>query len=177
MSGSGWCANFGSSLAGGPQDSTRNGFPRKGWFGLIKPVVEPGVGKIISRTVRGPAWRVDFAVRFDHGPFVIHFADTLAQVAEELIERVELFLSGFFLVEVADQTDAESDVVQVVTVYMPAVDLSAPAITNFDLAISGGRSIADNELVGEAVWHLADVGVVELKCFGVALPCSAVVDD
>ena len=79
--------------------------------GLVKPVVEPGVGEVIARAVRGPAGRVDFPACFDDGPFVVKFAHTLAEVADEFVEGIQLFLSGFALVEVAYQTDADGNVV------------------------------------------------------------------
>ena len=78
---------------------------------LIKPVMKPSIRKVVSWTVRGPAWRVDFAVRFHDGPFVVNFAHALAQIAEKFVERLELLLGGFPLIEIAYQTDAESDII------------------------------------------------------------------
>ena len=139
--------------------------------------MEPGVGEVIARAVRGPARRVDFPVSFDDGPFVVKFAHALAEIADEFVEGIQLFLSGLALVEVADQTDADGDVVQIVAMDVAAVDLFAPAGADFDFTIPGGRAVADDKLIGEAVLHLADIGVIVVKSLGIALPRSAVVDD
>mgnify|MGYP003694654663 CR=1 FL=1 len=39
-------------------------------------------------------------------------------------------------IEIADQTNAERYVVQIIAVHVPAVDLAAPAIAHFNLAVS-----------------------------------------
>ena len=98
--------------------------------------MEPGVGEVVAGAVCGPARRVDFSVRFDDGPFVVDFADALAQVAEEFIEGIQLLLSGFSLIEIAHETDADGDVVQVVAVDMAAIDLFAPAATHLNFAVA-----------------------------------------
>jgi hypothetical protein len=104
--------------------------------GLVKPVVEPGVGEVIARAVRGPARRINLAVGFDDGPLVVNFAHALAQIAEKLVEGLELFLGGFSLVENTDEANAYCNVIEVVTVDMASVDLLAPAAANFDLSIA-----------------------------------------
>lgn len=58
-----------------------------------------------------------------------------------------------------------------------AVDLFAPAGADLDFTVARGRAVADDKLVGKAVVHLADIGVIVVKCLRVALPRSAVVDD
>ena len=73
--------------------------------------MKPGVGEVVSWTVRGPARRINLAVGFDDGPLVVNFAHALAQIAEKLVEGLELFLGGFSLIEIADETDAECDIV------------------------------------------------------------------
>ena len=58
-----------------------------------------------------------------------------------------------------------------------AVDLTSPAIANFNFAITGGGAVADDEMVGEAVAHSADIVVIVVEDTGIALPGAAVVHD
>ena len=142
---------------------------------LVKAVMQPSVGKVVSRAICGPARGVDFAVRFDDRPLTIDFANALTQVADELVQGVELFLSGLFLIEVADEADAEGDVVEVVAVDMAAIDLAGPSAANFDFSVARGGAVADHKLIGKAVGHFAHIRVVEFKGFGIALAGAAVV--
>ncbi len=52
-----------------------------------------------------------------------------------------------------------------------------PSVTDFDLSVAGGCSVADDEVVSEAVLHFANAAVVILKGFRVALSGSAIVND
>ena len=61
--------------------------------------------------------------------------------------------------------------------HMAAVDLTSPAIADFDFTVARGSAVADHEMVGEAVAHAADIPVVVIKDAGVPLPGSTVVDD
>lgn len=58
-----------------------------------------------------------------------------------------------------------------------AVDLFAPAGADLDFTITGRRAVADDKLIGQAVLHLADIGVVVVESLRVALPRSTIVDD
>ena len=58
-----------------------------------------------------------------------------------------------------------------------AVDLFAPAGADLDFTVAGGRAVTDDKLIGKAVVHLPDFGVIVVKSLCVALPRSAVVDD
>ena len=58
-----------------------------------------------------------------------------------------------------------------------AVDLFAPAGADLNFTVAGGRAVADDKLIGKAVVHLPDMGVIVVKSLRVALPRSAVVDD
>jgi hypothetical protein len=78
-------------------------------------------------------------------------------------------------IEIAHQTNAKRDVVQVIAVNVSAVDLTAPAITHFDLAVAGRGAVPDDEVVGEPISHSAHVPVVIIENPGAALSCAAVV--
>lgn len=60
---------------------------------------------------------------------------------------------------------------------MATVDLPAPAIPNFNLAVAGRSAVADHEVVSEPVLHSAKMPVVVIERGSVALTCSAVVHD
>src|SRR5205823_2437884 len=57
------------------------------------------------------------------------------------------------------------------------VDLPAPAIAHFHLAVAGRCAVADDEVVGESVLHSSEMAMVIIERGGVALPRPAVVDD
>ena len=58
---------------------------------------------------------------------------------------------------------------------MPAINLAAPAIAHFDLAVSSGCSIPDHEMIGETILHTAHMPVVIIEHSRVSLPRTAVV--
>ena len=60
---------------------------------------------------------------------------------------------------------------------MPPTDLSFPSFANIDFAIRGVASLADDEMVGEAVLHSADAPVVMLHASDAVVAVGAVVDD
>ena len=60
---------------------------------------------------------------------------------------------------------------------MTAVELSQPAVADFDLAITGGGAVADNEMVGKTVRHPAHMPMVIVEYASVTLPGTAVVHD
>ena len=114
---------------------------------------------------------------FDDGGLVIDFSYADPQVADELVEGLELLLGGQVAVEIADQANAEGDVIEKVAMDVAAVDLAGPAAADLDLAVARGCAIADDEMVGEPVGHLADVAMVVVEDTGVALAGAGVVDD
>jgi hypothetical protein len=61
--------------------------------------------------------------------------------------------------------------------HMPAIDLAAPAIADFYLAVPARCSVANHEMIGKAVAHPADTPVIIIERARVSLPCSAVVHD
>ena len=98
--------------------------------------MEPAVGKLTAWAIGGPAWRIDFAVGFDDRELIVDFSNAESEIPDEFLEGFELFFSGFIAVEIANQTDPQSDVVEIIAMDMASVDLAMPAITNLDLAVS-----------------------------------------
>ena len=78
------------------------------------------------------------------------------------------------MIEIADQTNAERYVVQIIAVHVPAVDLAAPAIAHFNLAVSRGGSVPDHKMIGKTILHSAHVPVIIIEDTRVSLPCAAV---
>ena len=103
---------------------------------LSKPA-EPRIRKVVARAISWPARRIHFAVWLHRNGAALGLAAALSQVANEFLARVELGARGLVAIEITDQTDAERDVVQVIAVHVATVDLAAPAIADFDLAVAG----------------------------------------
>ena len=139
--------------------------------------MQPAVGESIAWAVRGPAGRINFPVRFDHGSVAVGFSNAKLEVANEFLQRGELFFRGALLIEVAHQTNAQGNVVEVVTVDMAAVELLFPTRPDFDFAVPGGGAVADHKMIGKTVGHFSNIGVIEIKRPGVALFGAAVVND
>ena len=106
-----------------------------------------------------------------------NLSDTIAQIGYQFIERAKLGLGGLITIEVADQTDSDGDVVEVITRHVSAVELFRPARTDFNLAVARGTAIADDKMVGKSVLHLAHAAMIRIEDASVSLPGSAVVND
>ena len=107
----------------------------------------------------------------------VDLAATFSQVADEFFARIELRSRWLVAVEIADQTNAERNIVQIIAVHVAAVDLTSPAIAYFDLTVAGGSSVADHEMVCQPVLHPANMSVIIIKDARVSLPCAAVMDN
>lgn len=142
----------------------------------VVPVVKPGVGEVVAGAVRRPTRWIDFAMSFHNRPAVVDFAHTLTQVTNEFVEGCQLFLRGFVLVEVADQTDSQGDVVEIIAVHVAAVNLTAPTTSNFNFPVARRRSVANHKLISQAIGHFADLGVVIFESFRISLTRATVVD-
>ena len=79
-------------------------------------------------------------------------------------------------VEIADEADAERDVVEIITVHVATVDLPAPAVADLNFPVAGGTAISDDKVISEPIRHFAHVEVVVLERFRTSLPRSAVVN-
>jgi hypothetical protein len=64
-------------------------------------------------------------------------AATLPQIANQFLTCVELRARRLVSIEIANETNAERDVVQIIAVHMTAVYLTPPSIADFDLAVAG----------------------------------------
>ena len=71
------------------------------------------------------------------GVMCINFPAAFSQIINQLFAGLQLPAGRLIAIEIAHQTNAERDVVQVIAVNVSAVYLTAPAITHFDLAIAG----------------------------------------
>ena len=76
------------------------------------------------------------------------FAAAISQVTDEFLTCVELRACRLIAVEIPYETNAERNIVQIIAVHMAPVDLTAPAIAHFDLAVARGCSVADHEMIG-----------------------------
>ena len=102
----------------------------------LKPA-EPRIGKIVARAVGRPARRIDFTVWFYRNGASPGATATLSQIADEFLTSVELRACWLIPIEIAYQTNAERDIVEIIAVHVAAIDLTPPAIPDFDLPISG----------------------------------------
>ena len=116
-------------------------------------------------------------MRPDRDPPAIGLAAAFAQIANQFLTGIELGLGWLVAIEITDQTNAERDVVEVIAVDVAAVDLPAPAVADFNLAVAGGSAVADYEMISEPVFHSPDTPVVIIEHLGVSLPASAIVHD
>jgi hypothetical protein len=80
-------------------------------------------------------------------------------------------------IKIPDQTDAERDVVQIIAVHVATVNLTPPAIADFDLAIASGRSVADHEVIRKTILHSSDMPMIIIKNARVSLPRAAIMHD
>ena len=111
-----------------------------------------------------------------HGDIAsVDFAATFSQVADEFFARIELRAGWLVAIEIAYQANAERNVVQIIAVHMPAVDLAPPAIAYFDLAVARGCSIPNDEMIRKTILHTADMPMVVIKHARVSLPRAAIV--
>src|SRR4029077_9880713 len=79
----------------------------------LKPA-EPRIRKIVARAIRGPARWVDFAVWLHRYSTSLSFAAAISQIANEFLTCVELCARRLLSIEIAYETNAERDVVQII---------------------------------------------------------------
>lgn len=105
----------------------------------------------------------------------VDFAATFAEIADEFFARIELRARWLVAIEIAYQTNAERNIVQIIAVNVAPVDLAPPAISYLDLTVAGRCSVADHEMVCQPILHPANMLVIIIKDACIALPCAAVV--
>ena len=173
----------GSGTAGGSHRRTAFlqtlGFSRmraaRRWASLFKLAFEPEIGEAVPGAVGG-FW-IDVFVCFHDGFAAFDAAHAASQIFEQLGEGIDLRLGGGVPIEVAHQTDADGDVVEIIAGNMAAIDLSPPAVADFNLSVARGTAVANDEMVGQTVLHFSHVLVVVIERLGIALPRAAVVND
>ena len=114
-------------------------------------------------------------MRFHERPVVADLAATLAKITNQLFATFELRARRLVAIEIADQTNSERNVVEIIAVHVPTVDLPAPAIADFDLAVSSRRSVPDHEMISEPVLHSPEMAVIIIEGGCIALTSAAVV--
>jgi hypothetical protein len=144
-------------------------------FSVRKSAMEPTQGEAVAGTISRS--RVYFLVAQNDGIASIHFSDSLSEVTGEFIERLKLSVGWKVAIEIADQANAKPDIVKVITVDMSACHLLNPSVANFDLAIAGRCTVADDKMVGQSIWHFPHVAMIIVKDPSVTLSCSAIVDN
>jgi hypothetical protein len=140
----------------------------------VSEPAKPRVRKIVSRAIGRPTRWIHFAVwpHRNHAP--VGLTATFSQITDEFLACVKLRARWLATIEIADQANAERNVVQIITVHVPAVDLAAPAIAHFNLAVSCGCSVPDHEMIGETILHPAHVPMVIIEDARVTLPRAAI---
>lgn len=104
----------------------------------------------------------------------VSFSAAFSQISDQLLARVELGTRRLIAVEITDQADSESNVIEKIAVHMTAVNLTAPAIAHLDFAVAGRGAVADHEMIGESILHPPDPAMVIVKHPRVALSGAAV---
>ena len=137
--------------------------------------MEPMQRKTVTGTISRP--RIYLLVAQNYRIASIHFSDSLPQVPNQFIERFKLSMGREVAIEIADQANTDSDIIQIIAVDVAARHLLHPSIANFDLTIPGRSTVADDKMVGQPIWHFAHVAVVIVKDSSVSLPCSAIMND
>ena len=144
---------------------------------LFLKSTEPGIGESVAGAVGRPLRWIHLAMRPNNRVMRIDFPAPLPQIIDQLFARLQLTACRLTAIEIAYQTNAKRDVIQIVTVHVPAVDLAPPAIAHFDLAVARRSAITDDEMIGEPIFHPANMPVVIIENAGATLSRTAVVHD
>ena len=144
---------------------------------LFLKSTEPGIRESVAGAIGRPLRWIHLTMRPDNGVMRIDLPAPFPQIIDQLFACLQLTARRLTAIEIAYQTNAERDVVQIVAVHVPAVDLAPPAITHFDLAVARRSAITDDEMIGEPVFHPANMSVVIIENAGTPLSCATVVYD
>ena len=113
-------------------------------------------------------------MRFHDRIVIADFSAALPEVTNQFLAAIELRASRLIPVKIADQTNAQRNVVQIVAVNVAAINLPSPTIPYLHLAVAGRRAVADHEMVSEPILHSPEMSMVIIKRSRVALTRSAV---
>src|SRR5262249_23742379 len=146
-------------------------------FNSFLETAEPGIREDVAGTIGRPARWIHFAVRLHDWIMIADLAATLAQITYQFLATIQLRACWLIAIEISNQADPERDVIQIIAMNLTAVDLPAPAIADFDLAIAGRCPVSDHEMIGESILHPPKMPmvIVERRC--VSLARSAIVHD
>jgi hypothetical protein len=137
--------------------------------------VQPIEWETVSGTI---GWtRVNFFVPSHNRIPSIHFADAAPEITDQFVERFIFRLRWQVSVEVAHEADPKRDIIEIVAMYVSAVELPGPPVPDLDLTVPGGGTVADDEVISQTVWHPANVPVIIIEDTSVPLPGPAVVYD
>ena len=101
----------------------------------------------------------------------------LHQRAGQRLQALQLLFRRSLLIEIPDQADAEGRLILRRTMEMAAVELFLPAISHPDRAVGHAVAIADEEMVGEAVLHVALLAMIPIQRLQRPLVHRGVMDD
>ena len=103
---------------------------------------------------------------------------TFQQSARETFQTAHLLFRGLLLVEVSNQANAQGNFVLSDAVQMTPVQLLSPTIADSNAAIAQAITVADEKMVGEAVFHMAFFPMITVKRFqGAGVNAGMVNDD
>ena len=105
----------------------------------------------------------------------VDFTATFPEVIDQLFARAELARRRLVPVKIADETDAERDIVQVIAMHMAALKLASPPVSHLDLSVPARSTVANDKMVGQPIGHAPNVPVIIIENARVALPRPTVV--
>src|SRR5437868_5683968 len=103
--------------------------------------------------------------------------NTSLQARSKLLESSQLLRGWRMSIKISHQTNPYSNIIQIVTCYMPAVDLLPPAIANLNLSISREPPVTYDKVVSKSILHPAHSPMISIKSTSVTSPSSAVVNN
>ena len=135
--------------------------------------MQPIKRETISRTIR---WAGIYFLMAQYNRIAtVDFTNSLPQVTNQFIQSFVLSSGREIAIEVADEANAERDVIEIVAVDVASGELNYPPIADLDLAITGRSPISNDKMISKAIRHAPDVPMIIIKYPGVTLASSTVV--
>ena len=116
-------------------------------------------------------------MRFHNRIVIVDLAAALPEITDQFFAALELRARRLVAIEIADQTNSERDVVQIIAVDVATIDLPPPTVAHLVLAVAGGSSVTDHKMISESVLHPSKMTVVIIERGRVSLTRPAVVHD